>query len=56
MTQPGQGQGPPTIPKSGEIGPMSEPETTATTATEEGDESIDSEKDVQVRGSDAPPP
>jgi hypothetical protein len=46
MTQPAQGQGPPTIPKNGEISPMSEPESTATV---EGDESIDSDKDVQVR-------
>jgi hypothetical protein len=47
MTQPAQGQGPPTTPKSGEISPMSgtEPETTATV---EGDENIDSDKDVQV--------
>lgn len=48
MTQPAQGQGPPTIPKSDENGPMSgaEPETT-TTADEE--DNIDSDKDVQVR-------
>lgn len=43
MTQPAQE--PPTTPKSGEISTMSGPETTATV---EGDENIDSDKDVQV--------
>jgi len=47
MTQPAQGQGAPTIPKSEKISPISEPETTATV---EGDENIDSDDtDVQVR-------
>jgi hypothetical protein len=51
MTQPAQGQGPPTMPKSEEISPMSgpEPEPETTTAIAEGDENIDSDKDVQVR-------
>jgi hypothetical protein len=34
MTQPAQGQGPPTIPKSGEISPMSGPEPETTTTVE----------------------
>ena len=43
MTQPAQG--PPTIPKSEEISPMSGPETTATV---EEDEIIDSDEEKQV--------
>ncbi|KAF8507071.1 TPR-like protein [Russula emetica] len=49
MTQPAQGQGPPTMPKSEEISPMSGPEPETTTAIVEGDENIDSDKDVQAR-------
>lgn len=48
MTQPAQGQGPPTIPKSEEIGPMSGPEPETTTTADE-EENIESDKDVQVR-------
>ncbi|KAN0125130.1 TPR-like protein [Russula decolorans] len=50
MTQPAQGQGPPTTPKSGEISPMSGPEP-ETAATVEGD--ISSDKDVQARLAEA---